>query len=144
MPKISSISLPCVNTEFVRLGEVVLRDGVSIHPLSQHPDNITPIRPFHALGTPYIKIVMRDYLGALVALYASWSLVTLRADYKRASSVGIPLVWVPVDGLDIQWQVLWSHILKVLLPVANIHTLHAPACIQLTELNPRSGIPSAG
>ncbi|KAF2877804.1 cytochrome P450 [Massariosphaeria phaeospora] len=44
-----------------------------------------------------------------IALYALWSLVTLELNYRRAQSMGIPLIRLPVDPLNALWQVSEEH-----------------------------------
>ena len=44
-------------------------------------------------------------LGLGVA-YLLWSLVAMEINYRRASSMGIPLVRLPVDPMNIAWLVL--------------------------------------
>ncbi|KAF2790090.1 cytochrome P450 [Melanomma pulvis-pyrius CBS 109.77] len=51
--------------------------------------------------------------SALTA-YATWSLVCLEVNYRRASKMGIPLVRLPIDPLNILFQVLEPHIWRVL------------------------------
>ncbi|KAF2470382.1 cytochrome P450 monooxygenase [Lindgomyces ingoldianus] len=57
---------------------------------------------------------MFEYLIALVGLYFGWSLVCLEINHRRASSMGIPLVRVPVDPLNILFQVFEPHLWKIL------------------------------
>ncbi|KAF2687325.1 putative cytochrome P450 [Lentithecium fluviatile CBS 122367] len=47
-----------------------------------------------------------------VAFYAAWSTITLEQNYRRASTMGIPLVRIPVDPLNIPWQVIEPHFWK--------------------------------
>jgi hypothetical protein len=57
---------------------------------------------------------MLDYLIALVGLYLSYSFICLELNYRRASSMGVPLVRVPVDPLNIPFQVLEPHLFALL------------------------------
>lgn len=57
---------------------------------------------------------MWQYVFAAVAMYAVWSCITLQINYKRASSMDVPLVRIPVDGLNIAWQVLGELVFKFL------------------------------
>ncbi|KAF1925641.1 cytochrome P450 [Didymella exigua CBS 183.55] len=73
---------------------------------------------------------MWQYVFAAVVLYAGWSCVTLQINHKRASSMGIPLVRVPVDGLNVPWQVLGALMFKILDGLTS-HTL--PTFIHYTR-----------
>ncbi|KAF2194758.1 cytochrome P450 [Zopfia rhizophila CBS 207.26] len=53
-------------------------------------------------------------LLASVFGYLAWSLVCLELNYKRASSMGIPLVRLPIDPLNILFQVFESHVWNIL------------------------------
>ena len=44
----------------------------------------------------------------------AWNLVALEVNYRRAASMGIPLVRLPIDPLNILFQVFESHIWKVI------------------------------
>lgn len=57
----------------------------------------------------------------LLLLYVTWSLIALEINYQRAASMKIPLVRLPIDPLNILFQVFESHIWKVIdqLPVAS-------------------------
>jgi hypothetical protein len=44
-------------------------------------------------------------LGLGVA-YLIWSITTMEINYRRASSMGIPLVRLPVDPMNIAWLIL--------------------------------------
>lgn len=57
---------------------------------------------------------MWQYLLAVFVGYAVWSCVTLQRNYKRASSMGVPLVRIPVDGLNVPWQILGALVFKAL------------------------------
>jgi hypothetical protein len=58
-------------------------------------------------------------VGSALTAYATWSLVCLEVNYRRASKMGIPLVRLPIDPLNILFQVLEPHFWRVLdaLPV---------------------------
>lgn len=49
-------------------------------------------------------------LVTCILLCIVWTSVCLERNYRRASSMGIPLVRVPVDPLNILWQVIEPHI----------------------------------
>lgn len=59
---------------------------------------------------------------ASVVLYMTWSLVSLEVNYRRAASMNIPLVRLPIDPLNILFQVFESHVWYVLdrLPIAGL------------------------
>ncbi len=56
-------------------------------------------------------MIVELLLGLSVG-YLTWSLVAMEINYRRASSMGIPLVRLPVDPLNIPWMTLepflWS------------------------------------
>jgi hypothetical protein len=45
-------------------------------------------------------------LGSLIVGYLTWSLVAMEISHRRASTMGIPLVRLPVDPMNIVWLVL--------------------------------------
>ena len=53
-----------------------------------------------------------EILLSLGVAYLSWSLITLEINHRRASSMGIPLVRLIIDPLNLPWIVLepfvWS------------------------------------
>jgi hypothetical protein len=53
-------------------------------------------------------------VGSVLIAYTTWSLVCLEVNYKRASGMGIPLVRLPIDPLNILFQVVESHVWRVL------------------------------
>jgi hypothetical protein len=57
---------------------------------------------------------MFEYLIALVGLYIGWSLICLELNHKRASSMGIPLLRIPIDPLNVFFMVLEPHIFKLI------------------------------
>ncbi|KAF1850415.1 cytochrome P450 [Cucurbitaria berberidis CBS 394.84] len=57
---------------------------------------------------------MLEYLLILAALYFVWSLICLECNYRRATSMGIPLVRLPVDSLNIPYTVIEPHLFKFL------------------------------
>lgn len=59
-----------------------------------------------------------------VLFYSLWTLITLERNYKRALSMGIPLIRVPIDPLNIPWQVIEPHLWRV----ADIFHLPSPSC----------------
>lgn len=58
----------------------------------------------------------------LNAAYLTWSLVCLEINYNRAKRIGIPLVRLPIDPLNVLFQVFESHVWSVLdsLPLKGI------------------------
>ena len=50
-------------------------------------------------------MILQLLLGLGVA-YLTWSLVAMEINYRRASSMGIPLVRMPVDPLNTAWAIL--------------------------------------
>ncbi|ORY06229.1 putative cytochrome P450 monooxygenase [Clohesyomyces aquaticus] len=52
-------------------------------------------------------------LLTLVLLYTSWSVICLELNYRRAKSMGIPLIRMPVDPLNIPLQVVEPHIFRI-------------------------------
>jgi len=57
---------------------------------------------------------MLEYLAAVAALYMGWSFMCLELNHKRASTMQIPLVRVPIDPLNIPWQVIGTHVFTLL------------------------------
>lgn len=49
----------------------------------------------------FLQLVITVLVG-----YLSWSLLAMELNYRRAKSMGIPLVRLPVDPLNIFWSVL--------------------------------------
>ena len=45
-------------------------------------------------------------LVGVIVTYLIWSLVAMEMNYWRASSMGIPLVRLPVDPMNITWLIL--------------------------------------
>lgn len=58
--------------------------------------------------------IMFEYLIGAVALYMGYSLVCLELNYRRALSMGIPLVRLPIDPLNVPFQVIEPHLFKLL------------------------------
>lgn len=46
-----------------------------------------------------------QFLGLLALAYLAWSLVALEINYRRASAMGIPLVRLYIDPLNLLWMV---------------------------------------
>ncbi|KAF1957295.1 putative cytochrome P450 monooxygenase [Byssothecium circinans] len=57
---------------------------------------------------------MLEYVIAALGLYLGFSFICLELNYSRASTMGIPLVRVPVDPLNIPFQVIEPHLFKLL------------------------------
>ncbi len=53
-------------------------------------------------------------LISFVLLYAAWSAFTLEQNYRRALLMRIPLIRVPVDPLNIPFQVIGPHIWRLI------------------------------
>jgi hypothetical protein len=50
----------------------------------------------------------------LAAAYLTWSLICLHINYTRAKRIGIPLVRLPIDPLNVFFQVFESHVWALL------------------------------
>ncbi|KAF1949760.1 cytochrome P450 monooxygenase [Byssothecium circinans] len=61
-------------------------------------------------------------LSVFAAAYLVWSLICLETNYRRAKSMGIPLIRLPIDPLNILFQVFESQVWGILdrLPVKAI------------------------
>ncbi len=57
----------------------------------------------------FLKLVV-----GLLLSYSAWSLVALERNYRRAASMGIPLVRLPIDPLNVFFQVSESHVWTLL------------------------------
>jgi hypothetical protein len=53
-------------------------------------------------------------LLGVCAAYLVWSLVALEINYRRASTMGIPLVRLPIDPLNLPWLILEPLIWRLL------------------------------
>lgn len=84
-------------------------------------DSVTTLR-FSTSRTVTPK--MLEYFVAIVGLYLGYSLICLELNYKRASAMGIPLIRVPIDPLNIPFQTIEPHFFKLidLLPPAVLPT----------------------
>jgi hypothetical protein len=73
-----------------------------------------------------VVAIMLEYVLALVGAYVAWSLVCLELNYRRTLSMGVPLIRLPIDPMNIPFQVIEPHLFRVLdfLPVLLI-----PNCI---------------
>jgi hypothetical protein len=70
------------------------------------------------------RTMFLEICTACILLYSLWSLLTLERNYKRALSMGIPLVRVPIDPLNIPWQVIEPHLWRI----ADFLHLPLPSC----------------
>ncbi|KAJ6032488.1 cytochrome P450 [Penicillium herquei] len=63
--------------------------------------------------------MLLQLMGLLVLAYLAWSLVVMESNHRRASSMGIPLVRLPVDPQNILWMIIEPHLWPVLdrLPI---------------------------
>ena len=50
--------------------------------------------------------MIAQILLGLGVVYLTWSLIAMEINYRRASSIGIPLVRLPVDPMNIAWLIL--------------------------------------
>jgi hypothetical protein len=57
---------------------------------------------------------MIHYLLSAITAYIGWSFVCLELNYRRALSMGIPLIRLPVDPLSIPLQVIEPHVFKII------------------------------
>ena len=55
-----------------------------------------------------------EALITFLLFYITWSLVALEVNYRRAATMGIPLVRLPMDPLNILFQVFESHVWNVI------------------------------
>lgn len=58
--------------------------------------------------------MIAQILLALGLAYQTWSLVAMEMNYRRAASMGIPLVRLPIDPENIIWLVLEPHLWRLL------------------------------
>jgi hypothetical protein len=54
----------------------------------------------HSFAIP-LQVLITIFVG-----YLSWSLIAMELNYRRAKSMGIPLVRLPIDPLNILWSIL--------------------------------------
>jgi hypothetical protein len=57
---------------------------------------------------------MIEYVVAAIAAYVGWSLLCLELNYRKASSMGIPLIRLPVDPLNIPLQIIEPHLFMII------------------------------
>jgi hypothetical protein len=53
-------------------------------------------------------------LAGLVVTYTLWSIICMERNHRRARPMGIPLIRVPVDPMNIVWLVLEPPLFRVL------------------------------
>jgi hypothetical protein len=58
-------------------------------------------------------MIVEVLVGAVIS-YTVWSIVTLQINYRRASSMGVPLIRLPVDSLNIPFTILEPHLFRLL------------------------------
>lgn len=58
-------------------------------------------------------MIAQTLLGFALA-YLIWSLVSMEVNYRRAASMGIPLVRLPVDPMNIPWLILEPSLWRLL------------------------------
>jgi hypothetical protein len=73
----------------------------------------TEITPFHILQL-YVFTVMLVYILASFVGYVVWSPVCLELNYRRTLSMGVPLIRLPIDPMNIPFQVIEPHLFKIL------------------------------
>lgn len=56
-----------------------------------------------------LQVLVTIFVG-----YLSWSLFALELNYRRAKSMGIPLVRLPIDPLNLLWSVLENPVWRFL------------------------------
>ena len=61
-----------------------------------------------------LDIMIVQALLMLAVVYLSWSFITMEINYRRASSMGIPLIRLPVDPMNIPWMTFESHLWQIL------------------------------
>ncbi|KAJ5738155.1 cytochrome P450 [Penicillium malachiteum] len=63
--------------------------------------------------------MLLQLMGLSVLGYLAWSLVVMESNYRRASSMGIPLVRLPVDPQNVLWMIIEPHVWPLLdrLPI---------------------------
>jgi len=55
-----------------------------------------------------------EIIAALAFGYLSWSMVAMEINYRHASKMDIPLVRLPVDPMNMFWQIFENHIWRLL------------------------------
>lgn len=67
----------------------------------------------HSFAIP-LQVLITIFVG-----YLSWSLIAMELNYRRAKLMGIPLVRIPIDPLNILWSILENPTWRLLnlLPV---------------------------
>lgn len=63
-------------------------------------------------------------LFASIFIYVSWTLICLELNYRRAKRMNIPLIRIPIDFLNVPWQVIESHI----WPITDFLRVPLPRC----------------
>ncbi|KAF2106159.1 putative cytochrome P450 monooxygenase [Lophiotrema nucula] len=60
-----------------------------------------------------------EIAALVVVLYAAWGFIAMESNYRRASSMGIPLIRLPIDPLNVLFQVFEAHVWTILdlLPI---------------------------
>ncbi|KAF2653148.1 putative cytochrome P450 monooxygenase [Lophiostoma macrostomum CBS 122681] len=58
--------------------------------------------------------MLAELLGGVALSYSVWSIFALQQNYRRATSMGIPLIWLPVDPLNVPFQVIEPHLFRLL------------------------------
>lgn len=55
-----------------------------------------------------------EALAVLSLAYLGWSVVSMEINYRRASSMGIPLVRLIIDPTNVAWMILETHLWPIL------------------------------
>lgn len=94
----------------------VLQQHHSSEPWSSDPQQVVTYLTFHSITSEYFQplTTMIVYILAALVAYCSYTLICLELNYQRARSMKIPLVRIPIDPLNIPFQVLEPHVFKLL------------------------------
>jgi hypothetical protein len=97
--------------------------GPKFPSLLLHQPFASDLRQHFLKGQQQNLIQTLNMLGKLLAsvalCYLAWSFFTLQMNYRRASTMGIPLIRLPVDPLNVLFQVFESYLFRLLdvLPI---------------------------
>ena len=58
-------------------------------------------------------MIVKLLLG-LTVCYTVWSLICLERNYRRAKTMGVPLVRIPIDPMNVLWLILEPPLFKIL------------------------------
>lgn len=70
------------------------------------------------MASQQLKMIVQVLIG-LIVTYLIWSIVAMEINYKRASSMRIPLVRLPIDPINIVWIIIEPTLWRLLdrLPI---------------------------